>query len=183
MKGPWTVLSSNTVYENNWISVEHSDVLTPAGKPGIYGVVRPKNYAIAVLPMDKDYNCWIVGQYRFSTGSYEWELAKGGCLIGTEGPMEAGKRELREETGIVASTWQRVLVSNLSNCFSDEVSFSYLATNLTFKEPEPDENEKLEIKKVNLEQLVEMSLNGEINCALSQATIFAVKLMKDKNQI
>lgn len=177
MENPWTSLSKRDVYENPWIKVEEHKVLTPSGADGIYGVVRPKNYAIAVLPMDGEGNCWIVGQYRFSTGTYEWELPKGGCPIGEEGPMEAGRRELKEETGISATTWTRVLVSHLSNCFTDEVSFSYLATDLSFGEAEPDQSEVLELRKIPFDELVDWALNGGINCALSQATILAVKAL------
>ena len=39
-KNPWTVVSRATAYENPWIRVEHNDVLNPAGKPGVYGVVH-----------------------------------------------------------------------------------------------------------------------------------------------
>lgn len=180
--GEWTIKSKTTVYENDWIAVEHNEVTTPSGSPGIYGVVRPKNYAIAVLAMDEDQNVWIVGQHRFPTGTYQWELPKGGCRIGEEGMMEAGRRELKEETGITASTWQRVLVSELSNCFTDEVSFSYLATDLSFGEPKPDPNELLEVRKVPFEQVVEWARHGAINCVLSQATVFAVKLMLDEEK-
>jgi len=183
MYNPWKTIKTKNVYENNWIKVEESDVIAPSGKDGIYGVVRPKNYAIAILPLDEEYNTWIVGQYRYTTNSYEWELSKGGCPIDEEGPMEAGKRELLEETGISAKTWQRVLVSNLSNCFTDEVSFSYVAKHLSFGESNPDDSEILEVIKVKFEDLVNMALNGEINCALSQATIFAVKIMIDKKEI
>lgn len=179
---PWKTIKTKNVYENNWIKVEESDVITPNGKEGIYGVVRPKNYAIAILPIDEDYNTWIVGQYRYTTESFEWELPKGGCPIGEEGPMEAGRRELKEETGISAKTWTRVLISNLSNCFTDEVSFSYVAQHLSFQEPEPDENEVIEVRKIHFDELVELALAGEIKCSLSQSTIFAFKIMKDRGE-
>lgn len=179
MYNPWITTNKKTVYENKWIRVEENDIIDPSGKEGIYGVVRPKNYAIAILPLDEEYNTYIVGQYRYATNSYEWELPKGGCPIGEEGPMEAGKRELLEETGISARTWQRVLVSNLSNCFTDEVSFSYVAKDLSFGESKPDESEVLDVRKVKFQDLVQMALTGEISCVLSQATIFAVKFMID----
>lgn len=182
MENPWTTLDKKIVYENNWISVEESDVLNHSGKKGIYGVVRPKNYAIAMLVLDGENNTYIVGQYRYATNTYEWELPKGGCLIGDEEPIEAGKRELLEETGITGENWERVLTSNLSNCFTDEVSFSYLVKDLRFQDASPDENEVLSIKKIKFDDLVNMALNGKINCALSQATIFAVKIMSDRSE-
>lgn len=183
MVNPWTTIEKRTVYENNWILVEESDVLNHTGKKGLYGVVRPKNYAIAMLVLDDENNTWIVGQFRYTTNTYEWELPKGGCPIGIEGPVEAGKRELQEETGIIGKTWKTILISNLSNCFTDETSFSYLVKDLEFTEPDPDENEVIETKKLKFDDLVKMALSGEINCALSQATIFAVKIMMDKGEL
>jgi ADP-ribose pyrophosphatase len=183
MYNPWTTTEKKIVYDNKWIQVEENIIIDPSGNDGIYGVVRPKNYAIAVLALDEEYNTWIVGQYRYTTNSYEWELPKGGCPIGEEGPMEAGRRELKEETGITAKTWQRVLVSYLSNCFTDEISFSYVAKHLSFGESNPDGSEMLEVKKIKFDELVDFALNGQISCALSQATIFAVKIMIDRKEI
>lgn len=183
MHNPWKTVNTKTVYENNWIKVEENDVIDPSGNDTIYGLVKPKNYAIAILPLDEEKNTWIVGQYRYATKSYEWELPKGGCPIDQEGPMEAGRRELLEETGISATTWQRVLVSNLSNCFTDELAFSYVATHLSFGKPNLDESEVIETRKIKFDELVDMALSGGIHCALSLATIFAVKIMMDRKEI
>lgn len=46
-RNPWTTLRVSDRYANPWMTVEEHDVLTPKGKPGIYGVVRPRNWAIA----------------------------------------------------------------------------------------------------------------------------------------
>jgi len=58
----WTNLSEELKYENPWISLTEYQVLNPSGKPGIYGVVSFKNLAIGILPLDKKYNTWLVGQ-------------------------------------------------------------------------------------------------------------------------
>src|SRR5687768_492967 len=50
--GPWTRRSVTESYDNPWIRVEHHDVLTPGGSEGIYGVVRFKNLAIGIIPLD-----------------------------------------------------------------------------------------------------------------------------------
>ena len=52
------------MYDNPWIEVSHSDVTTPTGSDGIYGVVHFKNLAIAVVPIDEHDHTWLVGQYR-----------------------------------------------------------------------------------------------------------------------
>ncbi len=64
-KNPWTVLLRKTVYENDWIRVEHHDVLGPSGGPGVYGTVHFKNQATGVVPIDENGNVILVGQYRF----------------------------------------------------------------------------------------------------------------------
>ena len=76
----WTVLSQAIVYENAWILVKHQEILNPAGGPGIYGTVHFKNHAIGIVPIDEKGNVVLVGQYRFPTSSYSWEIPEGGGL-------------------------------------------------------------------------------------------------------
>jgi hypothetical protein len=75
---PWTTLDTTVKYDNPWIRVEESNVINPAGNKGIYGVVHFKNRAIAIVPLDEDMNTWIVGQYRYTLNTYEWEVPEGG---------------------------------------------------------------------------------------------------------
>ena len=75
---PWKTQSSDVVYDNPWIEVSHSDVTTPTGSDGIYGVVHFKNLAIAVVPIDEHDHTWLVGQYRYATDHYTWEVPEGG---------------------------------------------------------------------------------------------------------
>ena len=58
-ENPWKTKSKLTVYENPWIRVEHHEVITPAGKDGIYGKTHFKNKAIAILPIDQEGNTWM----------------------------------------------------------------------------------------------------------------------------
>ena len=108
----WKTLNRITVYENPWIKVEHHDVVNPAGNPGIYGTVHYKNIAVAILPIDHEGYTYIVGQYRYVLNSYSWEIPEGGCPEG-EDPLNAAKRELQEETGLLAITWTPILEMDL----------------------------------------------------------------------
>src|SRR5690606_33199265 len=94
-------------YENAWIKVEHRDVITPAGTPGIYGVVRFKNKAIGIVPVDDNGYIYLVGQFRYPLGEYSWEIPEGGGLLEHD-PLDAAKRELKEETALVATFWERI---------------------------------------------------------------------------
>lgn len=172
-ENPWITVSKKVVYENKWITVEEHDVITPSGTNGIYGVVRPKDIAIAILPLDEDNNTWIVGQYRYTLDSYEWELIEGGCSK-NEIPIEAAKRELKEEAGIIASDFELVLEMQLSNSKSDEKSYSYIAKGLSFTTSEPEETEQIQVKKIAFSDLVNMCLNGTIKDALTIATVLAI---------
>ncbi|MEO0339515.1 MAG: NUDIX hydrolase [Bacteroidota bacterium] len=176
---PWTTLNTKTAYENPWIKVEHREVLNPAGNKGIYGVVRFKNIAVGVLPIDEAGNTWLVGQYRYTLNQYSWEIPEGGCPTGEE-PLDAAKRELQEETGLTAQKWTPLLQLHTSNSVTDEYGFAYLAQNLSQGPSSPEETEDITVKKLPFSQAVQMVLNGEITDALSMTTILKAKVLFDQ---
>ena len=175
-KGPWRILDRREVYDNRWIRVTHHDVTTPAGEPGIYGTVHYKNLAIGIVPIDADMHIWLVGQYRFPLDAYSWEIPEGGGAPGVE-PLESAARELREETGLHAARWQKLLEADLSNSVSDERAVAYLAWDLTQGEAEPESTEDLALKRVPLVEAFRMVADGEIRDALSILSLQAVQLL------
>ena len=176
LSNPWKTLSSEIKYDNQWIRVIENKVLNPAGKNGIYGVVHFKNKAIAVIPLDDDNNTWIVGQYRYTLNTYEWEVPEGGCPEG-EDPVEGARRELEEETGLHAKQLDLIMEMELSNSVSDEISYTYLARGLSYVGSSPEETESLQVKKLPFEEVFQMVMRGEIKDALSVASILKVKLL------
>jgi len=176
MTNPWKTLSTTVPYENPWIRIDHHDVLNPAGNPGIYGVVHFKNHAIGIVPVDDEGFTWLVGQYRYALGSYEWEIPEGGCPVGTD-PLTTARRELKEETGLVASDWTRLMAFNLSNSVSDEYGVAYLAKGLTQEEAEPEETEQLALRRLPLAEAIAMTMDGRIRDALSIMALQRVALL------
>jgi 8-oxo-dGTP pyrophosphatase MutT (NUDIX family) len=179
-QNPWTTLSSETRYDNNWITVTEHRVLNPAESPAIYGEVHFKNIAIGILPIDENGFIWLVGQYRYPLKAYSWEIPEGGGKI-TEPPLETAKRELKEETGLEAAHWEQILEMHLSNSVTDERALVFLAMNLTEGASSPEETEVLSLRKVSLADAQRMVDRAEITDAISVAAILkAVILFKDR---
>ncbi|NNE93293.1 MAG: NUDIX hydrolase [Verrucomicrobiales bacterium] len=172
---PWVTRSTRIAYENDWIRVDHSEVTNPAGGEGIYGVVHYKNLAVGVIPIDEEDHTWLVGQYRFTSKTYEWEIPEGGCPEGTD-LLETAKRELKEETGLEAGQYELILNDLvLSNSVSDERAFIYVARDLTPGPPEQEDTEQITVRRIPLETAFGMVERGEIRDAMSVAGLLKVQ--------
>ncbi len=181
-KNPWTIIDQESVYENEWIELLHHNVLNPSGGKGIYGKVHFKNLAIGIIPLDENMNTWIVGQYRFPLNRYSWEIPEGGGSLGTE-PQVSAERELKEEVGLIAKRYKKILTMHLSNSVSDEYGIVYLARDLQQGIATPEESEDLVVKKITFSKVFEMVMNEEITDSLSVAGILKLKLLIDKGEI
>jgi len=178
----WKTLTSQLVYESAWIAVNKHETINPAGNPAIYSVVSFKNLAIGIIPLSEDGFTWLVGQWRYPLNAYSWEIPEGGGPLG-EAPVETAKRELKEETGIIARNFEEIMQLHLSNSATDEHAFVFLATGLSFEEAEPEDTEDLQVKKIHINEVFEMVLRGEITDAISVAAIFKVKYLIGQNLI
>jgi 8-oxo-dGTP pyrophosphatase MutT (NUDIX family) len=177
---PWQVISSKEVYDNKWINVTEYDVINPNGGKGIYGKVHFKNIAIGIMVLDDEMNTWLVGQYRFVLNEYSWEIPEGGGPLDID-PLESAKRELLEETGLVAHEWTQLLRLHISNSVCDEHALIFLARQLEQHVPMPEETEQLVVKKVPFEEALQMIEKGLITDAMSVAAIQKIKLMQLMN--
>jgi len=169
---PWRPDAERLIYDNPWIRITEHDATAPTGRPALYGLVGFKNLAIAVLPLHEDGSVTLVGQHRFPLGDYSWEIPEGGGPLG-EDPLDGAKRELREETGLLAADWREVLRMQLSNSVTDEVAVGYLATGLSPAPggAEPDETEALAIARVPFGEALEAAMAGKLQDALTVAML------------
>lgn len=170
----WKRLTTNTVYDNDWITVFDEQVVNPRGGTNKYGRVHFKNKAVAILPIDKERNTWIVGQDRYTLGEYSWELPMGGAPQDEE-PLTAAKRELKEETGLSAQRWTPLLQLHVSNSITDEEAIIFVAEDLQCGQPAFDDTEDLKIRRLPLAEAIEMARQGEITDAVSVAALLCVQ--------
>lgn len=179
---PWKITDSKEIYDNPWIKLMEHKVINPAGNPGIYGIVNFKNIAIGILVLDKDYNTYIVGQYRLPLKSYSWEIPMGGGKH-SDSPLQSAKRELKEETGIEAKSWKEIIKIHLSNSVTDEYGITYVARELEFHTASPEDVEELQVKKIPFTKLIKMVMDGDITDSLTVASVLKAKIMIDQKII
>ncbi len=180
--GPWVRRSSSVPYTNPWIQVEHHEVTDPAGRTGIYGVVRFRHIALGCVPLHDDGTVTLVGQHRYPLDMWSWEIPEGGGGKDLE-PVEEMKRELREEAGLTAKEW--IPLGNLqpSNSVTDEQAILWLARGLTEVKNQLDSTEgDLQVKRIPFQEAVEMALDGRLTDAISVAALVRAAHWLEKNK-
>ena len=175
MDGRFTRHTRRVAYENAWITVWHDEVTRPDGNPGIYGVVHFANVAVGVVAIDDADRIVLVGQHRYTLDQGSWEIPEGG-VPGDESPLVGAERELREETGLTATTWTELCRIDLSNSVTDESAILFVATGLTQGESAPEPTESLEVRWVPFDEALAMTRDGRITDAMSVVAIQRVAL-------
>jgi 8-oxo-dGTP pyrophosphatase MutT (NUDIX family) len=170
-ENPWKTLSTSRIHQNAWFDVREDQVLRPDGQPGTYNVVSAARTATGILPVWPDGSLTLVGQYRYPIQEYSWEIPEGGGPIG-ENPESIARRELLEETGIQAESWEHLGRVHTSNCFVDEVCHLFLAKHLTSGPALPDAVEVLQVRRESLAEVLAMILDGRITDSISIAGVF-----------
>jgi ADP-ribose pyrophosphatase len=160
--------------------VREDEVIRPDGAPGIYGFVQTR-IATGVLAVTPEWEVYLVGQYRYPTNEYSWEIVEGGT-DDNETPLAAAKRELKEEAGLIADDWRQLGPEiHISNCISSEVGYLFLAQNLQQTESKPDGTEVLQIRRVGLDACLEMIENGEIKDGISLIALLYLDRFRKKS--
>lgn len=168
MENPWKTLSTTVKYENPWIRIEHRDVIAPTGNAGIYGLVNMKSRAAGIIPINEEGDTWLVGQYRYATEQYSWEIPMGGVPL-DEALLAGAQRELQEEVGLTAQHWEQILELQTSNCVTTEMAYVFVARDLARTDIQPDPTEVLTLKRLPLSEAVDWALTGKITDGVSVA--------------
>ena len=162
-------LDGKCVYDGRIIKVEVDDVELPNGKTAKREVVN-HNGGVTILALTNDDEVVMVSQFRYPYNEELLELPAGKLEIG-ENPLEAGKRELREETGAVAKEYTDLGLFYPSPGYCNEKIYVYAATGLTFFDQNLDDDEFLNVLKMPYETVLNMVLSGKIKDGKTQAAI------------
>jgi ADP-ribose pyrophosphatase len=170
----WKVQSTTRKYTNEYIEVNEDLVTQPDGTPGTYATVLMKP-GVAVLAFDSSGKVYLTEQYRYVYGRRSIEVVCGG-IDGDEPPLEAARRELREETGAVAEQWANLDILQIDTSIVRCPMHLFIARGLRFEEKAQDSTEDVKTLCVPFEEALRMVLQGKIVHAPSVALILKVRL-------
>lgn len=157
------VLSSRIAFRGKVFHVTSDEVVEPNGVHAKRDIVRHQG-SVVVLPVDTTGNTprvLLIRQYRYAPDEMMWEIPAGRIDDG-EQPLEAGKRELAEETGFTARKWKRALSFYASPGFMNEMMHILLAEDLTSGKATPEEDERISKRFFPLATVVNMINTGKI---------------------
>jgi ADP-ribose pyrophosphatase len=159
--GSWRTHGSRVVYENAWIRVREDEVTKPDGARGIYGVVETTAPSVFIVALTEAGEILLVGLERYTTGRPSLEIPAGNS--DGEEPLDAARRELREETGHVAESWELAGRLEAMNGICTEVQHVFLARGLTHAGGDRRAEEGItEVRAVPLGEAFAMIARGEI---------------------
>jgi 8-oxo-dGTP pyrophosphatase MutT (NUDIX family) len=167
---PWRTLSSRIAYENRWIRVREDQVIRPDGKPGIYGVVELRP-SVGIVAIDEQDCVVLAGQWRYTVNRWSWEVPRGGSAAGETDMLAVAQRELREETGVEAASWEPLGTVDLNNGVTTDIEHLFLATELRFVGDAQDGEEAIVTRRVPFAEAVAMVMKGEITEVCTVAAI------------
>lgn len=157
------------IHQGNLISLHKERVSLPAGGHTFFDIVKHPGGAV-IAAINEDNEICLIKQWRHAIGQYIWELPAG-CLEENEPPLESAKRELEEETGVIASTWRDLGSIVTTPGFSNEVLYLFAGTDLSTGSINLDDAEEIDVHWLPLEQVMAMAKSGEITDAKTLALL------------
>jgi 8-oxo-dGTP pyrophosphatase MutT (NUDIX family) len=178
-RNPWQTRASRVVYENAWLNVREDQVIRPDGNPGIYGVVTLRPSA-CVLALNERDEAVLVGQWRYTLGRYSWELPRGGSHPGESDMLAVARRELAEETGVIAVHWEEHGSYDNANGVNHDIQTFFIATGLSQTERLLDPEEEIAVEWRPFDEIVAMAMDGRITEVCSVALILKAALLRSR---
>lgn len=163
------VVDSRTIHHGTYMEFRVLTIERADGSRGTREIVWHPG-AVAIVAIDEQDRVLMVRQWRVAVGGALLEIPAGTLDVDAatgeiEDPDGAAARELEEETGYRAGTWQKLGSFWTAPGFATELMHLYLATDLTPADGErlgPDEDERLELERVPWRDAVAAAERGEI---------------------
>ena len=108
--------------------------------------------SVAIVAVDREDRVWLVRQRREPARKYLVELPAG-AREREEDPLDAAKRELREECGLTGGDWQELAAFWTTPGFCREYMHLYLVDGVVAGEAQPEDDEDVEVVRWRVDEL------------------------------
>lgn len=167
-------LDRKLVYEGTIINMYKDHIRVPNGNIVDWDFIGHKG-AAAVIPITEDGKILLVRQWRNALDRFTIEIPAGG-LEGTDEPMiDCAARELEEETGYKSDNLEFLVSLRTTVAFCNERIDVFVAKNLIKTSQKLDEDENIEVKVYDMEELLEMIRKGIMQDSKTVSAILAYK--------
>jgi len=170
------ILESRRIYEGRVVNLRVDTVALPLGRQTTREVVEHSE-CVAIVALDSDGNVLLVRQFREAVGKALLEIPAG-SIEPREKPAQSALRELEEETGYRAGKVERLGGFYSSPGFCTEYLHLFLATDLKQGNPNPAEDEIIDLVRAPLSDVSNLIASGGICDAKSIAGLFALLLLR-----
>ena len=168
------IVRSEIIHRGRYLEFRVDTIERADGTRGTRDVVGHPG-AVAVLALDAAGRLLLVRQWRIPAGRALLEIPAGTLDVEdgvTEDPDLAARRELEEETGHRAGSWRKLATFWTAPGFASELMHLYLATDLERvadgdRRLAPDEDERLELRRMTIDEGLALVDTGEISDAKS----------------
>jgi 8-oxo-dGTP pyrophosphatase MutT (NUDIX family) len=156
-----TEISGTIVYQNRWMTIHEDNVRLADGKPGTYGYLESKD-GVNIVPINDTGEVCMVRSFRYPTQSWGWEFPAGGGE-GQEAEV-AARRELEEETGLLADDLEMIGKTVVCNGFMTEWQQNFIARGVRSEGHQNLEGEAITtVQFFTFEEIEAMIDSGEVN--------------------
>lgn len=179
----WKTLSSETVYETPWIRVRRDEVLNHTGKQLTYSIVETQHPSVFIIAQDKDGKILMQQNYRYSIGSYIWDLPAGHADPEDKDLLSAAKRELLEEAGLASDEWVSLGYFYQATGIAKIPLEIFLARDVHVVTDERDKQEDIAIQKyVSFKTIEKWISEGTIDTTATIAALYLAHMYNDKKE-
>jgi ADP-ribose pyrophosphatase len=173
-------ISSKQIYDGKVVKLYVDDAELDNGRKAVRELIKHPG-GVCVLPLDDDGNVYMVKQFRYPFMTALTELPAGKLEFG-EDHRQCGIRELKEETGATADSFEYLGCIYPTVAYDTEIIHMYLARGLHFGEQDLDEGEFLDVLKIPFDKVFEMAMNGELPDAKTQTAVLKTKILLDSEK-
>jgi len=176
----WKILSEKQVFKAKLFEVKELKI-KQNGRDLVHHIAK-RHPTISVIPVTENLEIYLVSQYRYMLEKQTLEAMAGFIDVG-ETPLDASKRELKEETGISAKEWIKLTEIEMAASVFKGVNHIFLAKDLTHGTAHNEEGEEISLVKIPLDEAVGKVIKGEINHSASVIGILLIDKLRTLGKI